>query len=337
MGTLSDDFKKYQRPRIDEPDVVEVLLRLGVDAETAEDLGGTTSLNVHLPRSGEVLRIHARFTSRSRVEALRELRRHLGDRGLLVGTPTRMEGRDVTAVGPYLAELEVYVDHVKPPAEWASYLWMYSAMGRLHRMLADRTAALPRPVMATYGPPGSLRRWLRVTERAVESDPRSQEIPKWVRQLIGLLERQWVPAKSLPCRVVHGDIRLGNLAVGARGAEDVYLDFGFAAVRPRVHDLAYSLPWIVLRPDGTGRAEHFDWATVAELVGAYEDSAKDQLSHIERHALAGYIAAVPLYMAAIAGFTQKPAEMLRGDIAFFEIAEWALTNPLPNLTPSRRA
>ena len=109
----------------------------------------------------------------------------------------------------------------------------------------------------------------------------------------------------------------------------VYLDFGFAAVRPRVHDLAYSLPWIVVRPDGAGRAEPFDWTAVAELIGAYEEGARDRLRDTERRALTGYVAAVPLYMAAIAGFTPHPSDMLRGDVAFLDIAEWALTNPIP--------
>src|SRR5207302_7515393 len=70
-----DDLEQYRRPRLDEPDVVAMLERLGVDPETAEDLGGTMSLNVHLPQSGEVLRVHPRFARRSRVEALRVLRR----------------------------------------------------------------------------------------------------------------------------------------------------------------------------------------------------------------------------------------------------------------------
>lgn len=335
MPRRVNDLEQYHRPRLDEPDVVTVLQGFGVDAEAPVDLGGTMSLNVHLPRSGEVLRVHPRFASRPRVEALRELRRHLSAGGLLVGTPTTWDGHDVVSVGPYLAELEVYVDHVKPPPEWDSYLWMYGAMGRLHRRLVG-AAPPPRPAVATYGPPGSLRRWLRVTEEAVGSDPEGRDILKWVHRLTRALERQWVPAKDLPCQVVHGDMRLGNVAVAARGAETVYLDFGFASVRPRIHDLAYSLPWIVVRPDGTGRAEHFDWATFAELVGAYEEGAQDRLSAIERRALAGYIAAVPLYMAAIAGFTPSPAEMLRADIKFFEIAEWVLTNPLPALTPNSR-
>lgn len=64
---------------------------------------------------------------------------------------------------------------------------------------------------------------------------------------------------------------------------------------------------------------------VAELVAAYEDGAGGRLADLERRAFAGYVAAVPLYMAAIAGYTAQPANMLRGDVSFFRIAEWALT------------
>jgi Ser/Thr protein kinase RdoA (MazF antagonist) len=178
--------------------------------------------------------------------------------GLRVGAPTPIEGREVVAAGAYLAELETFVDHVKPPPEWSSYVWMYGVMGRLHRCLADVRVTLPRPAVATYGPPRSLRRWLAVTEGVVASDPEAREIVTWVRRLMRLLDRQWVPAASLPCQLVHGDVRLGNVATAATGGEPVHLDFGFAGVRPRIHDLAYSLPWIVIRPDGAGRAEDFE-------------------------------------------------------------------------------
>jgi Ser/Thr protein kinase RdoA (MazF antagonist) len=286
------------------------------------------SLNLHVPATSEVLRVHPRFATRNRIAGLRGLRRHLADGALTVGMPVSLDGREVVAAGPYLAELETFVGHIKPPAEWASYVWMYHAMGRLHRTLATTAVRLPRPVVATYGPPRSLRRWLALTDHAVVADPEAREIAGWARRLLHLLERQWVPAKCLPCQVVHGDIRLGNVAVGA-AQEPVYLDFGFAAVRPTIHDLAYSLPWIVLRPDDSGLPAEFGWERVTELLAAYEEGAGRSVSEHERRALAGYVAAVPLYMAAVAGFTPEPGDTLRGEIPFLRIAEWVLTNSLP--------
>src|SRR5207244_1378180 len=89
------------------------------------------------------------------------------------------------------------------------------------------------------------------------------------RGLIKRLDTQWIPASALPTGLIHGDVRLGNFSVDRAGTA-VYLDFGFAASRPRVHDLAYALSWIVLRPDDRGRAEDFTWHLVPELIAAYE-------------------------------------------------------------------
>jgi len=86
------------------------------------------------------------------------------------------------------------------------------------------------------------------------------------------------------------------------------------------------LSWIVLRPDDRGRAEEFDWNSVDELIAAYEDGAKTNLTAVERSALGPYLAAVPLYLAAIAGDTPDPSEHLRGERPFLRIAEWVLLN-----------
>ena len=321
----------YARPRVDHPAVVEFLGRIGVDEGVARDLGGTTSLNLHIPGRSQVVRVHPRFESRRRVDGLRSLRQHLAAEGLLVGRPVPIDGRDVVAVGPYLAEAEEYVDHAKPPPERSSYVWMYGAMGRLHRVLTRVEVALVRPQVATYGPPSSLRRWLARTEREVAADREATEIVAWARALIRQLDRQWIPATSLPCQLIHGDVRLGNVVASGGRQEPVYLDFGFAARRPAVHDLAYSLPWIIIRPDGAGTPEQFDWSMVAELIDAYEHGAQRRLTDAEQRALPAYVASVPLYMAAIAGFTADPGAMLRGDVPFFRLAEWLLSNHIPGL------
>ena len=127
-------------------------------------------------------------------------------------------------------------------------------------------------------------------------------------------------------QLVHGDVRLGNVAA-APGGEPVNLDFGFAAIRPRIHDLGYALSWIVLRPDDSGRAEDFQWDRLPELVTAYEDSTQTTLSPIERRALGPYMAAVPLYLASISGFIPDPVRRLLEERPFLRIAEWVLANP----------
>ncbi|HEX2850281.1 MAG TPA: phosphotransferase [Acidimicrobiales bacterium] len=164
-----------------------------------------------------------------------------------------------------------------------------------------------------------------MTEASVVDDPAAAEITARARVLVRTLARRWTPARQLPTHPVHGDIRLGNVAV-APSDDPVYLDFGFAAVRPRIHELAYSLFWIVLRPDDTGRPEQFDWAAIDELIGAYEQSAHSRLDDRERSALPAYLAAVPLYLAGVAGYTPDPVATLRGEEASLRIAEWVLTH-----------
>lgn len=86
------------------------------------------------------------------------------------------------------------------------------------------------------------------------------------------------------------------------------------------------MSWVVLRPDDSGRPDEFDWVRVHELLAAYEDGAKVSLQRRERAAMAPYLAAVPLYMACVAGFTPDPDATLRGEEPFLRIAEWTLAN-----------
>ena len=283
----------------------------GIRAIGGEDLGGTTSLNLRV--GDEVVRVHAAGTSRRRVEALRTLRLALHDAGLVVGVPTG----EVSKVGEWWLERETFVVAARPPATWASYVEMFRAMGVLHRVLADVDVALPPPRVATYGPPSSLRRWLRTTERFVDVAE--------VRRLARRLDAMWVT--DLPRHVLHGDVRLPNIGVTPDGVT-AFFDFGFAAVRRRVHDLAFSLAWVLLRPDDRGTAEAFDWALVPELLDAYGDITDAEVAAIDP-----YLAAVPLYLAAVAGFTPDPVRTFDGERPFVRIAEWVLDNrPCANLS-----
>lgn len=283
------------------------------------------SLNLRLAQAGLMLRVHQPFVTSSRLLALRDVRRALAARTLVVAQPVQYDGRELLRCRGRWAEIETYIPNSKAPAVWPSYVRMYRAMGRLHRELAAVDLKVPTPVISTYGPPGTLRRWMLVTGAAVGVDTEAADTSRWVNRLIGALERQWVPARELPRHLIHGDVRLGNVVETPDGA-DVYLDFGFAAMRPRIHELAYSLAWIVLRPDAGGTAEGFTWLRVAELIDAYQEGAGVALDSTERRALGPYVAAVPLYLAAISGYTSDPARHLLDEMPFLRIAEWVLAN-----------
>ena len=284
------------------------------------------SLNLRLAQAGLLLRVHQPFVTSSRLLALREVRRALRVQGLVVAEPVQFNRRELIRCRGRWAELETYIPNSKAPAIWPSYVRMYRAMGRLHNALARVDLKVPTPIISTYGPPGSLRRWMRVTGAAVGADPEAAEASRWLERLISALARQWMPPRALPCQLIHGDVRLGNVVQTPDGA-DVYLDFGFAAMRPRIHDLAYSLAWIVLRPDAGGTAEDFTWNRVPELIDAYEQGAGVALEPSERRALGPYLASVPLYLAAISGYTPDPARHLLDEMPFLRIAEWVLANP----------
>lgn len=308
----------------DDPEVRALVADIAGDIPVV-DLGGTMSLNLHLASVGLVLRVHQPFVTRRRILALREVRRSLGLKGLRVPEPRSSGPSDVLRCRGRWAELEAFVANTKPAPTWPSYVWMYGAMGRLHRALVGLTTSVPRPVLSTYAAPRTLRRWAALTSGRIPPDTEAAETVARVQRAIRVLEQQWAPAGDLPVQLIHGDIRLGNVAVAADGAT-VYLDFGFMASRPRVHDIAYSLSWMVLRPDASGSAEEFPWHQLPELIEAYEENAQEALTTAERGAIGPYLAAVPLYLAAISGHTPRPAEHLLGEVPFLGIAEWVLAN-----------
>jgi Ser/Thr protein kinase RdoA (MazF antagonist) len=314
------------RPRADDPRLQPFVEGIaGPGAWPAKDLGGTMSLNLHLSSRAALLRIYQPFESRPRILALRTVRRHLHSQELRVGIPLPVGGAELARWHGRWAEVESFVPNQRRPATWDAYLWMFEAMGRVHRGLRGVGVPLPRPFLATYGPPGTLRRWMEVTSQAVKGHPEAESLAGETSALIAELRRQWVPAKELSIGLVHGDLRLAN-CVQATDGQPVYLDWGFAAYRPRIHELAYSLSWIVLRPDDSGTGESFYWAEAAELVAAYEAAVGEELSGLERRSLGPYLAAVPLYLAAISGFTNNPSVHLIGNEPFIRIAQWVLNN-----------
>lgn len=294
----------------------------------AADLGGTMSLNLELKPGGLVLRVHRPLLSRARLLALQRVRAALAERGLIVPVPLPWRGATLFRCGERWAELEAFVPSERPAATPEAYAWLFQAMGALDRALAPLTLSVPRPVLATYGPPTTLLRWLPATEAAVRDDPQASETARWVHTLVRRLRSQWVPATELPVQLVHGDIRLGNVRRSPHGAA-AYFDFGFLAHRPRVHELAYALAWMVLRPDSRGTGEGFTWEDVPHLMGEYEQAAHTTLTPAERRALAPYTAAVPLYLGAIACFVPDPLTHLRDQTrrTFLRIAEWVLDHP----------
>ncbi|WP_369125225.1 phosphotransferase [Alicyclobacillus fastidiosus] len=83
-----------------------------------------------------------------------------------------------------------------------------------------------------------------MTETAVQSDSQATKIAQLLELLVRRLRRQRVSSSEIPVQLVHGDVRLSNVCPGVDGTT-VFFDFGFSAQRPRVHDLAYALAFMI--------------------------------------------------------------------------------------------
>jgi Ser/Thr protein kinase RdoA (MazF antagonist) len=327
MLAWREDPADPDRPLLSNPNVQRLAAHIA-PGSTATDLGGVMSLNVGLHPAGLVLRVHQPFVSRPRLLAIQEVRRRLAGQGLAVPIPLPWRGKTVVRCGNRWAELEAYLPNERPAPTPEAYTWLFGAMGALDRALAGLELPVPRPVYATYGPPSTLLRWLPVTESAARGDPEAAGIARLLRELVRRLRTQWVPATALPVQLVHGDVRLGNVCRTPEG-KPLYLDFGFLARRPRVHELAYAIAWMVLALDGHRAPERFAWEHVARLIEEYETAAGTTLTAVEMQALAPYAAAVPLFQAAVAGFRDDAVEALRDGLRrpFMRVSEWLLAHP----------
>jgi Ser/Thr protein kinase RdoA (MazF antagonist) len=313
------------RATLDDPAVRRLVAAIA-PAATVTDLGGVMSLNVRLEPARLVVRVHRPFVSRRRLLAVQEVRRRLAEAGLRVPTPLRWRGATVVRCGDRWAELEAYAPHERLEPSPDAFAWLFAALGVLHRALAAHALTVPRPLVAIYAPPATLRRWLPATEAAVAGDPEAADAARLLRGLVGRLRARWTPAAALPVHLAHGDVHLANVGRTPAG-EAVYLDFGFLARRPRVHDLAYALSWAIVALGGHRAPERFAWGSVPRLIGAYEVAAAAALTDAERRALVPYTAAARLYHAAIAGFASDPAGQLRAERPFLRLSEWLLAHP----------
>ncbi|MGC4192944.1 MAG: aminoglycoside phosphotransferase family protein [Thermomicrobiales bacterium] len=318
------------RPVLDNPAVQ----RLAADiapGTTATDLGGAFSLNALLEPAGLVLRVHQPDVTRRRLEAQQEVRRRLAGLGVCTPVPLVWQGSTVLRCGGRWAELERYIPHEMMPVAIESYPWLFRAMGDLHRTLDEIDVAVPRPAFSTYGPPGTLLRWLPLTEAAVRGNPAAMAVAHRLRQLLRQLSRQWVPARDLPVRIVHGDGKLRNVVRGVDG-RTVYLDFGFMAVRPRIHELGYALARMLLSlgvGETTKSPEAFAWEQVPPMIREYEVASGVVLTAQEWRALAPYAAGSCLFQAAMCWMLPDAIEAFCDDERrqLMTIAAWLLDHP----------
>ncbi|MEM7030507.1 MAG: phosphotransferase [Chloroflexota bacterium] len=322
---MTDDPDYPGRMVLDHPSAQRLAAEISPDSQPV-DLGGVMSLNIWLNANNTVLRIHQPSMSKRRILALQMVRLRLMERGLTLPLPLPWHGKTVVRCGDRWAELDEYIPNTRLPHTADAYLWLFSKMGIFQAALYELDISVPRPPYAPYAPPSSIRRWLPVTKAAVQDDPEALATIKLMEKLAKQLRQQWLPETRLPKQLIHGDFRLSNVRQ-TNNEGTVYFDLGFMAWRPRVYELAYSLFFMFLGLGGHEILDDFDWSFVGQLIEAYEATATNPLTQIERQALAPLTASVAFYAAALDGFTENPIQNLHTRLPFLQVSAWLLKNP----------
>ncbi|MBO0881811.1 MAG: phosphotransferase [Mycobacterium sp.] len=267
-----------------------------------------------------VLHVFPRYVTRSRLIAVQRVRACLGAAGLRTAVPLSWLGSTVLDCGAARAEIEPYLLHQAAP----SHEWLFAATGELHRALARISVAVPRPLLAFHASPSSLRRGIRVTRARLGDSPQVRAVADTAEQLIVHLRRCLPAASTLPAQLVHGDVTADNVVVAADGSP-IFLDFGFTAWRPRIHDLAFALVYEVFQTRDGRRLEpeEIAWDRLPHFIAEYERTAIP-LTYAERSALGPYAAALLLYFPATGYFVPDAAAWTKNQPPGLRLATWLL-------------
>jgi Ser/Thr protein kinase RdoA (MazF antagonist) len=207
-----------------------------------------------------------------------------------------MSGGDLLRVADRWAEIEEFIDHVRPPANEGSYVRLFEELGRFHTALRAVWEPGPPEPLDDHRTFGQLRYSVGITGRRLGSG--SEPVVRRMRQLAGELS-ELRKEVELPCAPIHGDYKLGNLGELSDGSWATF-DLDFARVRERVYDVAGSLNHIARSgPDGVGQP--VELLEPRRLLDAYEGTAPEPLTPDERRWLPGALALIPLHWAATAG------------------------------------
>ena len=314
----TDDPDDPGRLPPDDPRVQHILVRCA-PGEAAIDLGGSFSLNLHLTPSNRVLRIHRPFVSRRRLLAEQGLRQRLAAAGIRTPVALQTGGTSILAAGAgprrRLAELEPFIDSVKPGLTPESFHWLFQKLGELHTVLAASPSPFPHSVAATWGTPRSMQRWLAVTRHTVATDHAALGIVATTQRLVREIRRRWVPPARLPTQLIHGDFRIGNAVQTPDSRDLILFDTGFAGIQPRVWDVAYALGFMKLALGDT-----CDRAMCMATIAAYEDALGQPLIADERRAIPAMAAIALLHTVAHAGYMACPIDGVQSQEPFVRAA-----------------
>lgn len=272
----------------DDPAVSALIDRVARGAGWA-DIGGGFNLNLRIDAEPPVvLRVHRPWVRRGRVAGLRRLWERLQRTQVRVARPIRTSGRDLLRVTDRWAEIEEFIDHVKPPPGEDSHVRLFEELGRLHTALKAVWEPSPPEPLDDHRTLGQLRYSVGFTRRRL--GPGSEPVVHRMRHLTGELSKLRKEVQ-LPCTPIHGDYKLGNAGKLSDGSW-VTFDLDFARVRERLYDIAGSLNHV---------AQSGALLEPRRLIHAYESTAPEPLTPDEHRWLPGALALIPLHWAATAG------------------------------------
>ena len=272
----------------DDPTVSALIDRVACGAAWA-DIGGGFNLNLRIDAEPPVvLRVHRPWVRRGRIAGLRRLRERLYGTQVRVARPIPISGCDVLRVADRWAELEEFIDHVRPQAEEDSYIRLFQELGHVQTALKSVWEPSPPEPLDDHRTFGQLRYSVGFTRRRL--GPRSEPVAQRMHQLTAELSKLRNEVE-LPCAPIHGDYKLGNVGELSDGSW-VTFDLDFARVRERLYDIAATLHH---------SAQDVELLQPRLLLDAYESTAPEPLTRDEHRWLPGALALVPLHWAATAG------------------------------------
>jgi Ser/Thr protein kinase RdoA (MazF antagonist) len=280
----------------DDPTVSALIDRVARGAGWV-DIGGGFNLNLRIDAEPPVvLRVHRPWVRHGRVAGLRRLRERLQRTQVRVARPIPLSGGDVVRVADRWAELEEFIDHVRPRANEDSYVRLFAELGRFHSALKAVWEPSPPEPLDDHRTFGQLRYSVGFTRRRLGR--RSEPVVHRMRQLTGELSKLRKEVE-LPCTPIHGDYKFGNAGELSDGSWATF-DLDFVRARERLYDIAGSLNHVAQSgPDGVGQP--VDLLEPRRLLDAYESTAPEPLTRDEHRWLPGALALIPLHWAATAG------------------------------------
>jgi homoserine kinase type II len=302
----------------------------GIDTAHAQDLGGSSNLNLLLHDGSRryVVRVYRPWVTAARLADMQEVRRHLARGGVPCLPPVLTRtGAAWIRVDDRLVEVEPYVAHDATMDSWPRLATGLPLLGRIHTLLRPLTAGpdgcnapaanniAPEDVLpGTFAGTAHIRRW--------QPSPAESRLASAAEELARLVDQAQRESEPLPRQLVHGDYWDNNVLF--RGERIVLVtDLDFMGERARIDDLALTLYYTnsTFADDQISEQRR---RQLRALVDAYDTGLDSALTPAERVALPVALARTPLAFIAMIPAVDSEAGARRLAAEMAPDVAWAL-------------